>query len=177
MRALIIAGMPGAGKEELVAVAQGLKWNVVRMGDVVRAEATRQVVPTARSTGQFAHEQRQVHGTDIWAKRTLQAMDASRTVIDGCRSQAEAVTFRRELGEELQVLAVHSSPRTRYPRLVSRGRSDAPANWDEFQERDRREMGWGLGDLIATADIMIVNEGSLQDFKSECQEILRSLSP
>lgn len=177
MKALIIAGMPGAGKEELVAVAQGLEWNVVRMGDVVRVEAANQGVPTDRSTGQFAHEQRQAHGADIWAKRTLQAMGASRTVIDGCRSQAEAVTFRRELGEELQVLAVHSSPRTRYPRLLSRGRSDAPGNWQEFQERDRREMGWGLGDLIATADIMIVNEGSLQDFKSECQEILRSLSP
>jgi dephospho-CoA kinase len=175
MRALIVAGMPGAGKEELVDVAQNLGWEVVRMGDVVRAEAAKQGITA--STGKFAHEQRQAHGADIWAKRTLAAMGDRRTVIDGCRSHAEAETFRRELGEDLMVVAVHSSPRTRYPRLQKRGRSDAPANCEEFQERDRREMAWGLGDLIATADVMIVNEGSLQDFKSECEEVLRSLSP
>jgi dephospho-CoA kinase len=175
MRALIVAGMPGAGKEELVAVALSLGWEVVRMGDVVRAEAERQGVTT--STGKFAHEQRQEHGADIWARRTLAAMGGGRTVIDGCRSHAEAETFRRELGEDLMVVAVHSSPRTRYPRLQKRGRSDAPATWEEFQERDRREMSWGLGDLIATADVMLVNEGSLQDFKSECEEVLRSLYP
>jgi dephospho-CoA kinase len=175
MRALIVAGMPGAGKEEFVTVALGMGWHVVCMGDVVRSEAIRQGAAD-RSTGRFANEQRLEHGADIWAKRTLAAMGEGRTIIDGCRSHAEASTFRGSLGEELEVLAVHSSPRTRFPRLVSRGRADAPSNWEEFLERDGRELGWGLGDLIATADVMIVNEGSLQEFKSKCVEMVRALS-
>ncbi len=36
MKILVVAGMPGAGKEELLNVARSMGYNFVRMGDVVR---------------------------------------------------------------------------------------------------------------------------------------------
>jgi hypothetical protein len=59
--------------------------------------------------------------------------------------------------------------------LKSRGRSDDPKNWNEFIIRDRREIDVGIGRLIATADRMIVNEGSIQEFKYGVKKLLKEM--
>ncbi|HNU36148.1 MAG TPA: hypothetical protein PKJ15_06070, partial [Methanomassiliicoccales archaeon] len=97
------------------------------------------------------------------------------TLIDGCRGMSEVNVFRSAFGEHVKIVAVHSAPSTRYPRLVSRGRSDAPRDRVGFDERDRRELGWGLGETIALADALIVNEGSLDDFRRDARALLKEL--
>ncbi len=174
MGVLILTGMPGAGKEELVSVALELGYQVRRMGDAVRAEASRNgILP--QDVGRFAHEERQRHGYDIWAKRIVPLVGDGDTLIDGCRGMSEVNVFRGAFGKHVKVLAVHSAPSTRYPRLVNRARSDAPRDRAEFDERDRRELGWGLGETIALADTLIVNEGSLESFRKAAFELLKGL--
>jgi hypothetical protein len=46
---------------------------------------------------------------------------------------------------------------------------------EEFDERDRRELGWGLGDVIALSDIMIVNDSDLETFRQKAKESLEAL--
>jgi len=174
MGVLILTGMPGAGKEELVSVALELGYQVRRMGDVVRAEASKNGV-AAPDIGRFAHAERQRHGYDIWAKRIVPLVGEGDTLIDGCRGMSEVNVFRQAFGEHVKVVAVRSAPSTRYPRLVRRGRSDAPRDRQEFDERDQRELGWGLGETIALADAMIVNEGTLESFRKEAFGMLREL--
>jgi dephospho-CoA kinase len=173
---IVIAGMPGAGKEEFVQVAIKRGYDVVRMGDVVRAEAARlDVVKSDKGVGGFANEERRLHGFDIWAKRAVSHVKNARTVIDGSRGLMELEVFRKDLSAETMLLAIHSSPQTRYGRLRVRGRFDAPKDWKEFQERDERELGWGLGSLIAMADRLIINEGTLEEFKSRCAQCIDSI--
>jgi len=174
MGVLILTGMPGAGKEELVTIALALGYQVQRMGDVVRAEAVRNGVPP-QAVGEFADRERRSHGYDIWAKRTVPLVGEGDTLIDGCRSMAEVNVFRQAFGEHVKIVAVHSAPSTRFPRLVARGRPDAPRDRREFDERDRRELGWGLGDTIALADLMLVNEGTLEDFHRDARSLLMGL--
>lgn len=174
MGVLILTGMPGAGKEELVSVALELGYQVRRMGDVVRAEASKNGVPP-QDVGKFAHEERQRHGYDIWAKRIVPLVGEGDTLIDGCRGMSEVNVFRSAFGEQVKVVAVHSAPSTRYPRLVNRARSDAPRDRSEFDERDRRELGWGLGETIALADALIVNEGSLESFRKDAFRLLKEM--
>ncbi len=45
---------------------------------------------------------------------------------------------------------------------------------EEFREREKKELSWGLGNVIAMADIVIINEGSLEEFKEKVREILRT---
>ncbi|HUL39182.1 MAG TPA: AAA family ATPase, partial [Methanomassiliicoccales archaeon] len=173
MRILVLAGMPGSGKEEFVLVARSLSYDVVRMGDVVRAEAAmRGVQNSDKGVGGFANSERQAHGYDIWAKRCLPCLKNRRTIIDGSRGLDELEIFRRELGDKVELVAIHAPQKQRYQRLLERGREDAPKSWEEFLERDRRELSWGLGNLIAMADTMLVNEGDLEDFKRLCKEFL-----
>ncbi|OPY33250.1 MAG: hypothetical protein A4E32_00926 [Methanomassiliicoccales archaeon PtaU1.Bin124] len=172
---MVIAGMPGAGKEEFVSVAMEMGYDVVRMGDVVRAEAAKQgVAATDQGVGGFATSERQKHGYDIWALRAVEHVKNPRTIIDGSRGLMELAVYKQRL-KDVVLVAVHSGPKTRYPRLRSRGRYDAPKTWDEFAARDDRELSWGLGSIIAMADVMIVNEGTLEEFKSSCMQFLREM--
>jgi dephospho-CoA kinase len=168
--------MPGAGKEEFVKVAIEGGFSVIRMGDVVWMEASeRGISSDDQGVGAFVHAERQIHGYDIWARRTVERIARDPTIIDGCRNVAEIDIFRREFGDDVRVIGLHASPRTRYMRLVERDRADAPQSWEEFQERDRRELGWGLGKVIVLADHMIINENDLDTFRNSVKDLLLEL--
>jgi dephospho-CoA kinase len=93
-------------------------------------------------------------------------------VIDGSRSLSELEAFRGSLGRGVRLVAIHTSPDERFRRLRLRERSDAPRDREEFDCRDQRELGWGLGSLIAMADTMLVNEGTLDTFRDSAQREL-----
>ena len=176
-RVVCVTGMPGCGKEELVKIAQERGLAIVRMGDVVREEARRRGVKFSDETvGGMAHEERVKHGFGVWAGRTVPHVKQETTVIDGIRGREELEVFRREFGDRLVVVAIHASPRTRYARIRERGRGDDIVSWEEFLRRDDRELGWGLGEVIATADRMIVNEGSLEEMRARCREVLDAVA-
>src|SRR5437879_7616378 len=115
VRVVCLTGMPGCGKEEALTVAQTLGFSVVRMGDVVREEALRRGLPISDATvGGMAHAERQIQGMGVWAERTLPRIAGERVLVDGLRGRAELEGFRNSFGDDLSVVAVHASPRTRY---------------------------------------------------------------
>jgi dephospho-CoA kinase len=83
---------------------------------------------------------------------------------------AEVESLRRN--HTVVVVAVHSSPKTRYERLAARGRSDDPMSWEEFVDRDARELGVGIGDVIALAQEMLINETSFEDMSAASEAVL-----
>lgn len=174
MRIILVTGMPGSGKEEFLGVARGMGLPFIRMGDLVRDHYTRRD-PDAESLslGQYADRERKLHGTGIWAERAVSSIKGDIFLIDGCRSNDEAEMYRG-LGKVI-VVAIHANPSIRYDRLVKRGRDDAPKDIFEFKTRDSRELSWGIGDLIALSDRLIINECSLDEFKKKATEVLRDL--
>ena len=171
-----MTGMPAAGKEEFQTVAAAEGYEIVRMGDVVREEARRRGLPiTDAAVGGMAHAERQAHGAAIWAERTIPHVRAERVCIDGLRSPAELATFRKAFGRGLVVFAVTAPAEMRWERVQRRRRADDATTWDEFRSRDVRERGWGLEEVVAAADVTIVNESTLEDFYSAVRQALREL--
>jgi dephospho-CoA kinase len=176
VRVVCLTGMPGCGKEEALVVAQAVGFSVVRMGDVVREEALRRGLPITDTTvGGMANAERNAHGMGIWAERTLPRVQGERVLIDGLRGRAELETFHGTFGADLFVVAVHASPKTRYERMIRRQRMDDAGTIEAFRARDLRELSWGLGDVIATADVMLVNEGTLDEFRRQARTALERL--
>ncbi len=173
MRIVLVAGMPGAGKEELLTVGRSMGLPFLRMGDLVR-EAYSESHPDSMALGDFAGHERDVHGKDIWARRAVERMGGDVFLVDGCRSMDEVLAYR-SLGEDVLILGVHAPPAERYRRLVARGRDDAPRDVGEFEARDRREMGWGVADVMALADVMVVNDCPLDEFRTRAAEALERL--
>lgn len=170
---ILLTGMPGSGKEEFVKICAKHGIKVLRMGDFVRAEAAAKGLPmTDSEVGGFAHRMREQNGYDYWAKRTAEALDDNLTLIDGLRGKDEFNLFRERVKKGMVVVAVQASQHTRYQRLKSRSRSDAPRSFEEFDERDQREMRWGLGDVIARADFVIVNESTVEAFQKRAEAVI-----
>ncbi len=169
MKILLIAGMPGAGKEEFLTVARSMGISFLRMGDIVREYHG--LSGTDLSVGAFANSERETFGKDIWAKRALERMSGDIFLVDGCRSMDEVRSYRR-LSDDVVIVGIYASPDDRYRRLVIRGRDDAPQSVEEFVARDSREMGWGLAEVLALADMMITNDSDLPSFKIKVAEAL-----
>ena len=175
MKLIITTGMPGAGKEEFLLAASDSGIPFLRMGDIVREfHAKRIEEDKDLSVGQLANLDRQRYGFDIWAKRAMEKMSGDIFMVDGCRSMDEVRAYRN-ITDDVHIVGIFASPKTRYDRLVKRGRDDAPRNIAEFEERDNRELGWGLGETMALADKMIINESSLDDFKRNVKELMEDL--
>jgi len=116
---------------------------------------------------------RQEEGPAVVARRLIPKIEsspASMVVVEGVRSMAEVEALRRD--HTVAIVAVHSSPKTRYERLVARGRSDDPKSWEEFVDRDARELGVGIGDVIALAQEMLINETSFEDMNAATEAVL-----
>lgn len=173
--------MPGAGKSEAVAVAKQQGIPVVRMGDLIWEEVERRGLPLeAPHVGNVATAVRDEEGPDVWALRTVERIRDAHAgrrvvVIDGVRSFHEVDVFRRELGSEFVLVAIHTDPHERHDRMTRRARDDDPDDEAGHAARDEREMEWGLARTIAMADEMVVNDETLEAFHAEFAGLLDEL--
>jgi len=102
-------------------------------------------------------------------------MPPGNVLIDGSRSLAEIDHFRSVLGSDLKVIGISAAEDIRFRRLVARGREDDPSELEGFRTRDRRELSWGLGEALEHADITVSNNGTIEEFKSQCQSLIKSI--
>jgi dephospho-CoA kinase len=173
-----LAGMPGSGKSVVRGMSRELGFGIVMMGDEIRLETRRRKLRlTPENVGKVMLNLREEKGLGIVAKRCILKIKETKekkVLVDGVRSLQEVEEFKKYF-QNFTLLAVHSSPKTRFQRLSRRGRSDDPKLWDTFLKRDLRELNIGLGKVIASANFMIVNEGTRTQFKRKARRILEGI--
>lgn len=180
MKIIAFTGMPASGKSEAVHLLKEKGIPVIRMGDMVWEETKRQgKTLDDKNVGEVANNMRKKYGMDVWAKRTAEKIHSlkksSLLVIDGVRNMEEIEFFKKELGMNFLVIAIDAPDELRRKRAIARGRTDDSKNLKDLEERDRREIRWGLQKVIADADIVIPNNGSLDDLKKQVLTVLQQL--
>ena len=157
--------MPGAGKS---TIAEGLKskgYDIVNMGNAVRAEAKkRNLESTRENLGKLMLELREKNGPGAIAeliKPEIESSSSNVILVDGVRSNDE-IQVLKKFGN-VKLLAIHASTGTRFDFLQKRGRSDDPQTQEHFEERDNRELGVGISNSIALSDYAISNIGLSKD--------------
>ena len=174
---LVVVGMPGAGKSLASGVAEKMSMPVFVSGDIIREEAKkRKLEPTRRNLGRLMLTLREEEGMAAVARRLVPILRPRKeryVVYEGARNIEEI----DELAENYQVVtvAIHASPQSRFQRLLRRKRRDRPRNWNDFLERDERELKVGVGKVIALADRTIENEDSKEDLKRRMKRLLSTL--
>lgn len=176
-KVVAISGMPGAGKGVASEAGKQLGFEVLVLGDVIREETQRRgLEPTPRNMGAVMLQVREDEGAAAVAKRLLPKIEASRAnllIVEGVRSLSELAELKSKF--EVVMVAIHASPKTRFQRLLSRGRSDDPKTLEVFYERDDRELDIGLGKVIALADIVVTNEGTIAELQEAVKAALGKL--
>ena len=179
MRVISVVGMAGAGKSEVAKVFEENGYIKIRFGDVTDEEIQKRgLVQNEENECLIRESLRDEHGMDIYAKLNLPRIDSALkqadVVIDGLYSWEEYLFLRDYYGEDFRVVAVYSSPGTRYRRLSQR--LNRRLTLEEAASRDRAEIeNVNKGGPIAMADFTIINESSLENLRGEVNEVISKL--
>lgn len=181
MRIIGVTGLPSSGKGEFSNTAKSFGFHEIVMGDIIRSEVSKRNLPMTReNSNKIMIQLREERGNDIVAELTGEKIDLelskgrSKILIDGIRSMAEVEFFKKKY-TDLQIVAIHADPQTRYQRSLSRKRQDDANSRKSFEERDIIELGVGIGNVIANADILIISPSTIQEAKSVFEEVLNEI--
>jgi dephospho-CoA kinase len=173
-----LAGMPGSGKSLVVENARALGYAAVIMGDVIREETLKLGLElTPQNVGKVMLQLRADGGNTVVAQKCIPKIEqqtANKIIIDGLRSLYEVDAFKTHF-TKFNLMAVHAPPEIRFYRLFNRRRSDDPNGWEVFRERDMRELSVGLGNVIAMAEQMVVNDGNYDEVKTRVKDCLQRI--
>lgn len=172
--------MAGSGKSELCSFLRGRGLGYVHFGDLTMDELARRGLPVSEANERLVREElRATHGMAAYAvlnlPRIAESLGTGHVVVDGLYSWEEYLTLKERYGPRLVVVAVSASPATRARRLA--GRSVRPLTGTELSSRDRAEIEkLNKGGPIAMADIMLVNEGTIDDLRRQAGRMLEAIA-
>ncbi len=172
-------GLPASGKTEAAKVAQELGIPIIRMGDVVREEVKRRGLDiTEENVGKVANDIRAKEGMGAVAVRCIpliKAMDEDIVVVDGLRGGAEAEAYKKVFDAQFTLIAILASRKNRFARALARKRSDDVVDWEGFKQKDDRELHWGLKEAIRMVNVLIDNNGTLEEFRENVRAALEGI--
>ncbi len=183
MQVIGLVGLPGSGKSEAAAVAAEQGVPVVTMGDVIRAACRDRGLDPATHHGEVAKALRDEDGPAAIAERSLPVIeealaDHDTVVVDGIRSDVEADRFEAAFGDAFTLVSVEAPFETRAERLDLRGRdATSEAGGESLADRDERELGFGMGEAMADADVTVENTRSLESFRARIRDRLEDADP
>lgn len=163
-RTLALVGMPGAGKTLCAKHLEARDYFQFRFGGIIVDEVVRRGLAINPQNERTIREELRNDGMDAIAKLALPklkiGLETHRTIIiDGLYSFSEYKTLRRELGEDMVVVAIVAPRYLRYARLADR--LERPLTSEEAYERDIMEIEHiEKGGPIAIADYTLLNDSS-----------------
>ncbi|MFX0001105.1 MAG: AAA family ATPase [Candidatus Hodarchaeota archaeon] len=173
MKVIAITGQPGSGKTTAIDAIRDLGI-VVSMGDIVRNEAKkRNLIPSGNNIGKIAKEMRTEFGPAIIAEKCVDLIKSLKEeviFIDGVRSLSE-INFFKSIWK-FPIIAIVIDKEIRFKRLFKRGRSDDPKTLEELNERDQREIEFGLDTVLENADYIIYNNSTIKELKNKTRKVV-----
>ncbi len=189
MKIVAVVGMTGCGKTEVSRVFIDKGFEYVRFGQAVLDEVIRRGLEVNEKNERMVREEfRKKHGMDAMAKFLVPIFDnlikQKNVVADGLYSWEEYTLLKERYKDELVVLAVYASPKTRYKRLSDRTldlKNDKKAIYRPFtleqaRSRDYSEIeNLNKGGPIAMADFTIINDCSKQELRKKVEDFIKKL--
>ncbi|UCC17917.1 MAG: AAA family ATPase [Dehalococcoidales bacterium] len=176
MKVAAIVGMAGSGKSEAATRFEQNGFTRIRFGDITDEEVTRRGLPLNEDNERAVREAlRRENGMAAYAILNKPKIDAalkvSNVVVDGLYSWEEYLFLKEYYDDDFIVIAVWSSPDTRYSRLAIREKRGLTQ--EESSSRDKAEIeNVNKGGPIAMADFTIVNESTMENLIAETDKII-----
>jgi dCMP deaminase len=176
-----LTGKNAAGKTEVsqYLVSRGFEYH--SLADGVRDEARKRGREITREVLiELGNELRSRFGAGVLAERVSARLGTDRNyVIDSIRNPTEVEVLKRR--KDFVLLAVDANRQVRFERSRLRGREGATATLEQFIREEDREMASddpASQQLAATwrmADLVVQNDGSLEELNQKLAEILPGL--
>jgi dephospho-CoA kinase len=174
-RLIGLTGTNGSGKGEAAAYFKKKGYAYFSLSDVIR-DALRNdgKEDTRDNLIEKGNKLRKKYGPDILARLAMEKVE-DKTVIDSIRNPSEVKYLRKE--KEFILLAIDAPVELRYERVKRRGRQESASTLEEFIKKEKEEMtdsekGQQLHRCMKMADIIIMNDGTLEDLHLKLEEIV-----
>lgn len=150
------------------------------LSDRIREESRRRNLEITRENLQnLAGELREKLGPEILAKRTWERVlkdGFNKVVVDAIRGKEEAEFFKKISG--FYLVAISSSQKIRFQRMLARGRESDPITWEEFlrmEEKDNSQEGRNIQACLQMADFEIENNGTVEELAKRLEKLIKRL--
>lgn len=173
-RLIGLTGTNGSGKGEVAAYLQKKGYAYFSLSDVIRDALRKDGKEDTRDNLiEKGNELRKNYGPDILARMAMERVKG-KAVIDSIRNPSEIEYLRKE--KEFILLAIDAPVELRYERVKRRGRQESVSTLEEFAKKEKEEMtdsekGQQLHSCMKMADIIIMNDGTLEDLHLKLEEI------
>jgi adenylate kinase len=176
---IAITGMPGSGKSEASDYLAQKKLPVVSFSDLLNDYIDKEGLDhTEANHKKFREEWRAKYGPAAFAilneKKVGAALEKSpMIVIQGMRSWEEYTYLKKKFPKaKIYILAIYADKHKRYLRIAKRNYRRGLSG----EQRDINELiGTNMGPTIASADFMIKNNFSLEDYYDKLEEVYRDI--
>ena len=126
------------------------------------------------------NELRRKGGPGILAEMLLERLDRKNAVIDSIRTPGEVEALRKR--EDFILIEVQAGMEARWQRAQSRGRTGDISDKETFFANEDKEAiakdesGQALNATAEMADLILINEGSIEELYSDLEDMLERIS-
>jgi len=188
---MVTIGLTGpmcSGKGEVAGILQTKGFEFTSLSDRIREKALEKGVELNRENLQnLGNELRKTMGNDILARLTLEKIDMNKSyIIDSIRNIEELRLLKTY--RNFHLLSLDSSPNIRFQRAKEKSKSylgiiEKEAETDEDLIKslaidsglNQDNSGQNVRECMTLADFTIQNDGSLDELKSNVEELLEKL--
>lgn len=172
MKKIGISGLAGSGKSIVSETAMERGAIIISMGDIIREEAKKRGETTKETARNLRLEFGEYIVSELTIKKIKKLEDEgckNPIVVEGIRSHHEVEMFKDNF-DDFIILSIIANATLRFERLKIRQREDDSDDINVFNKRDEQELDFGMGNVIALSDKILVNESDIPSFKKQINE-------
>ena len=166
-----VSGLPGSGKSFVSELTLKRNGVIISMGDIVREEAKKRGEDSQKTATSLREEFGQYIVAELTIEKIKKIDNNELILVEGIRSPYEVKLFKENF-KDFKILSIFTNRDTRFKRLQMRNREDDSAYYENFLIRDKRELDFGIGNVIAESDEIIINNENLEEYEKKINEFL-----
>jgi dephospho-CoA kinase len=185
MKIIGLCGQPASGKDTAADFFVEKGFLHLSTGDILREEMIKQGIPVDREhMGAFGAKTKKERGmgylAELAADKIMVNSNASngsntKAVVSGLRAALEIDILRKRFGDEFTLLAIDAPIELRYERAKKRNRPGDDLTFEQFRAQEENERNHPSGaqevdKVIALADKVINNSGTIEDLKDKLEQ-------
>lgn len=172
-----ITGTIASGKDTVAEYLRRTGFRVSSISEAIRLELKQQNLPATRENLKFMGDRmRTKHGSEFLAKQALRAVEGSENAAVIPLFNIAEAQFLRKKGAIL--IGVDAPIELRWQRAKSRGRITDDVTLEQFKRDEAvrttsEKAGHQLEKVMAMADVIIQNDGTVEELRLKVDEILK----
>ena len=179
-----LVGSISSGKDTVAELlSYKLKCPIYSFSGILKEKLELKNVPTTRENYQdLGDKLRKENGPFVLSKIILERAKENCFIMNGFRNPEE-IKFVKKQRNDFVLISIDAPQKIRFERMMKRKRLEGISTFEEFQEREKRDMGDGkidyklnTSECMEMCDYNIYNDGNRDDLEIKVDNLIKKLN-